>query len=347
MRKDIDAKLRGQLELIYSTGERAASLTRQLLAFSRQQVLQPKVLSLNTITTGVVGMLQRLIPENIALMTILDPQVAPVLADPGQIEQVILNLVVNARDAMPDGGRQTIESASMELSANYCSTREGVKPGHYMMLSVSDSGTGMTPAVQAKIFEPFYTTKELGKGTGLGLSTVYGIVKQGSGHIAVYSELGKGSAFKIYLPCASTAVVASHSRSMLRAVGGGKERILLVEDIEGVRDLVRDLLEMNGYTVVTAANGKEALKAYAEKAESFHLLMTDVVMPQIGGPELMANLKRIEPGLKVLYTSGYTDRAIVHNGMLAAEVNFIQKPFTPENLATKVREILDAELGAA
>ena len=342
MRNKVDEKTRSELELIHKTGERAAALTRQLLAFSRQQLLEPKVINLNTVAGETEAMLRRLIPENISLKTILDSSVPPILADPSQIEQVIVNLVVNARDAMPKGGKLTLETCHAELSETYCRTRGDVKPGHYVMLTVSDSGTGMPPAVAARIFEPFYTTKEVGKGTGLGLSTVYGIVKQSNGHIAVYSEVGKGTVFKIYLPYAPNNAAPTVSHPTLNAVTTGTETILLVEDDVGVRGLTQDILEMNGYSVHTAINGRIALEFFKKLNSKIDLVITDVVMPEMNGPELVLSLRILRPELKVLFTSGYPDRALVHNGTLSAEFSFIQKPFTAAHFGNKVREILDA-----
>ena len=335
-------RIRNELELISKTGDRAAALTRQLLAFSRRQVLQPKVLDLNFIVADMDKMLSRMIREDIDLISVLDPTLKKVKADAGQIEQVIVNLVVNARDAMPAGGKLTIETANVELSKEYYQTHTDVRPGAYVMLAVSDNGQGMDTAVKARIFEPFYTTKPQGQGTGLGLSTVYGIVKQSGGHIAVYSEVGKGTTFKIYLP-QSADVQSAEFNQTLTAASTGKEVILVSEDEEGVRDLVRDLLEMNGYTVLVARNGKEALNISKEHKGKIHLLLTDVVMPGIGGPELANRVRADHPETKVLFTSGYTDHAIVRNGELEAGLAFIQKPFTPVTLARKVREVLDAE----
>ena len=333
-------KTYSELELIHRTGERAAGLTRQLLAFSRQQILEPVVLDLNAVAAEMDKMLRHLIREDIKLCSILDPALKRVKADPGQIKQVIMNLVVNARDAMPDGGKLTIETANVELSEEYCRARSKVKPGHYAMLAVSDTGHGMDAAVKAKIFEPFFTTKGLGKGTGLGLAMVFGVVKQSNGHIEVYSEPGKGTTFKVYLPQSQDKSASSASESKtLTAIGA--ETVLVVEDEEGIRELVRDLLEMSGYTVLAASNGKEALQLCQTHKGAIHLLVTDVVMPEMGGPELVKRLKVQFPETKVLFTSGYTDHAIVRNGELEAGLSFIQKPFTPANLARKVREVLD------
>ena len=333
-------KMRNDLELIYKTGEQAAALTRQLLAFSRQQILEPVVLDLNAVAADMDKMLRHLVREDIDLTTVLDPALKRVKADPGQIEQVIMNLVVNARDAMPDGGKLTIETANVELSDEYCRARTEVKPGHYAMLAISDTGHGMDAAVKARLFEPFFTTKPQGKGTGLGLAMVFGFVKQSNGHIAVHSEVGKGTTFKIYLPQTLDKPASRASESGFTAAAG-KEIVLVVEDEEGIRELVRDLLEMNGYTVLMASNGKEALQLCREHKGTIHLLVTDVVMPEMGGPELVERIKVQHPETKVLFTSGYTDHAIVRHGELEAGVSFIQKPFTPANLVRKVRDVLD------
>jgi PAS domain S-box-containing protein len=334
-------KTRTDLELIYKTGERAAGLTRQLLAFSRQQILQSVVLDLNIVAGNLDNMLRRLIREDIELETVLDPALKRVKADPSQIEQIILNLVVNARDAMPDGGKLTIETSNVELSEEYCRIHGDAKPGQYVMLAVSDTGCGMGATVRARIFEPFFTTKPQGKGTGLGLAMVFGVVKQSNGQIEVYSEVGKGTTFKIYLPQTQEPIPSAAASQL--AVPVGHEVILVVEDEEGVRSLVQDLLEMNGYTVLTANNGNEALQVFEKHKDAIHLLITDVVMPEMGGPELVARIKVQHPETKSLFTSGYTDHAIVRNGELEAGVAFIQKPFTPANLARKVREVLDKQ----
>jgi CheY-like chemotaxis protein len=332
--------MRSELELVYKTGERAAALTRQLLAFSRQQVLEPKILDLNAIAQDMDKMLRRLVREDIDQVTVLDPKLKPVKADPGQIEQVIMNLVVNARDAMPDGGKLTIETSNRELDATYTELCE-VKPGKFAMLAVSDTGIGMDEKTKARIFEPFFTTKEPGKGTGLGLSTVYGIVKQSGGHIEVYSELGKGTTFKIYLPHAEKLSKEEPTGANLEAVAGGRETVLVVEDEADVRDLVCDLLELNGYATLTAGNGQQALELLRGRKEPIHLIITDVVMPEMGGPELSKKAKAIFPKINLLFTSGYTDNSVMRSGELDSGVHFLQKPFTATGLARKVREILD------
>jgi PAS domain S-box-containing protein len=325
---------------IKKAGERAASLTRQLLAFSRKQVLQPKVLALNSIISEVEKMLSRLIGEDIELRTVLEPQLGSIKADPGQIEQVLLNLAVNARDAMPHGGKLTIETGNVYLDGEYAKQHIAVNPGHYVMLAVSDSGTGMDEKTQARIFEPFFTTKEAGKGTGLGLSTVYGIVKQSGGNIWVYSEVGRGTSFKVYLPHVDEGAQEYKRSAEPEDALQGTEMILLAEDEEMVRKLAREVLEMYGYKVLEAANGGAALLICERHQEPIDLLITDVIMPEMGGRELADRLSQLRPEMKVLYMSGYTDNAIVHQGVLDEGANFIQKPFSPQTLASKVREVL-------
>lgn len=331
-----------KVEEIKKAGERAASLTRQLLAFSRRQVLQPKVLNLNAIVADVEKMLRRLIGEDIDLLTVLEPSLNQIKADPGQIEQVILNLVVNARDAMPQGGKLTIETANVYLDNKYARKHMSIQPGHYVMLVVSDTGCGMNAETQARMFEPFFTTKEQGKGTGLGLSTVYGIVKQSGANIWAYSEVGKGTAFKIYLPRADGVVESDESRETPAELPQGRETVMLAEDEEQVRRMIREILEMNGYRVLEASSGKEALSIYKQYGEQIDLILTDAVMPQMSGRELAQSLETLNPGIKVLYMSGYTDDAIVRHGLLDQGIAFLQKPFTPEALTRKVREVLDA-----
>jgi PAS domain S-box-containing protein len=337
--------LRHNIEEIMKAGERSAALTRQLLAFSRQQILLPVVLYLNEIITETMKMLQRLIGEDIELITVLSPDAGPVEVDPGQVTQVIMNLAVNARDAMPHGGKLTIETANVFLAPDYASQHVGVLPGAYVMLAISDNGTGMSAKTQQHIFEPFFTTKEVGKGTGLGLSTVYGIVKQSGGNIGVYSEEGIGTTFKIYLPRVVGQAKESKRRDSPDDFPRGTETILLVEDEEMVRSLTRQILEECGYTVLEAQNGVEAISLCEKQDCQIDLLMTDVVMPQMGGRELAERFARVYPWMKILFTSGYTDDAVVRHGVINAETNFIQKPFTPDRLAHKVRKVLDAPHG--
>ncbi|MBI1882080.1 MAG: PAS domain S-box protein, partial [Chloroflexi bacterium] len=330
------------LEEIKKAGERAASLTGQLLAFSRKQVLQPKILDLNRVVVEVNKMLQRLIGENIEVTTLLVPGLAPIKADPNQLEQVLINLAVNARDAMPSGGKLTIETANVTLDLAYARQHAEVTPGEYVMLTVSDTGVGMTEAIKARIFEPFFTTKEQGKGTGLGLATCFGIVKQSGGSIEVYSELGRGTTFKVYLPCIEEAISCSTKPVEADKLPYGTETILLVEDGVSVRTLAANVLREQGYTVLEAANGEEALYLIQGQPETeLHLVLTDVVMPQMGGRELADQLKTVRPDIKVLFTSGYPDDAIVHHGVLEPGIAFLEKPFTLAALARKVREVLD------
>jgi len=263
-----------------------------------------------------------------------------VKADPGQIEQIILNLVVNARDSMPGGGKMTIETDNVYLDEDYANNHVGARPGHYVMLAVSDTGTGMDEETQARIFEPFFTTKELGKGTGLGLSTIYGIVKQSGGNIWVYSEVGRGTTFKIYLPRVDAEAQEYKHASATEEVLNGTETILLVEDEEMVRKLARQILATQGYRVLEATNGEEALRMCEHDQEPIELLLTDVIMPEMSGPELAERLHRLRPELRVLFMSGYTDDAIVHHGVLEEGAHFIQKPFAPDVLSRKVRQIL-------
>ena len=332
---------RADLDEIRRAAQRAAALTRQLLAFSRQQVLEPRVFDLNGLVANLEKMLRRLIGEDVELRTALHPDLGPVRADPGQIEQVLVNLVVNARDAMPQGGKITIETDAVELDETYASQHVSVVPGSYTMLAVSDTGSGMDEATRAKIFEPFFTTKAPGQGTGLGLSTVYGIVKQSGGNIWVYSEVGRGTTFKIYLPRVTAAAEAA-PEPVVATDPGGHETILLVEDSEGVHNLAVRVLRARGYTVLTAHSGAEAETVARTHQGPIHLLLTDVVLPQVGGPELAKRLAAQRPQLKVLFMSGYTDNSIVHHGVLAAGVSYLQKPFTPEGLARRVREVLGA-----
>jgi len=342
-----DPTLRGHAQEIANAAERATSLTRQLLAFSRKQMLAPKIVDLNSVVTENVKMLTRLIGEDIDLVMVPGPDIGAVKADPGQIEQVIMNLAVNARDAMPHGGKLTIETANVTLDANYARFHAPVKPGDYVMLAISDTGMGMDPDTQAHIFEPFYTTKGL-KGTGLGLSTVYGIVKQSEGYIWLYSEAGKGTSFKIYLPRFSATGEALATQPALAAdaeqPSPGHETILLVEDEENLRRLARQSLETQGYSVIDAADGASAIKISQAHKGPIHLLLTDVIMPGMNGRELANQLSPTRPEMRVLYMSGYTENHIGHNGTLDQGITLLQKPFTLPALKAKVREVLDNTL---
>ena len=317
----------------------ASSLTRQLLAFSRQQVLEPRVLDVNTVVASTEKLLTRLLGEDVSLTTTLAAALGAVKVDPGQLEQIIMNLAVNARDAMPRGGRLSIETANVEMDESYVHGHPLARPGHYVMLAVSDTGTGMDAATQARIFEPFFTTKEAGKGTGLGLATVYGIVRQSSGFIWVYSEPGHGTSFKIYLPRVDEPV--SPAGAPAPQVVGGSETVLVVEDVAAVRAVTRQMLERQGYCVLEAANGATALSLARQHQSAIHLLVTDVVMPEVSGRELADQLVQLRPDMRVLFMSGYTDDAVVRHGILQEGIAYLQKPFTPDTLARKVRAVLD------
>ncbi|MEX2156899.1 MAG: ATP-binding protein [Gemmatimonadales bacterium] len=335
-----DAK-RGDVEEIRKASERAASLTRQLLAYSRRQMLQPEVLDLNVVVADMDRMLRRLIGEHITLVTVAAPELGRVRADPNQIEQVIVNLAVNARDAMPNGGTLTIETANVELDETFTQAHLGAVAGSYAMVAVTDTGAGMDATVQAHLFEPFFTTKEVGKGTGLGLATVYGIVKQSDGYISVYTEPGKGSSFKVYLPRTETPKGAATAPAKPGAARGS-ETVLVVEDEPAVLTLSRRALETQGYVVLAAADGAAALRVVERHGGTIHLLLTDVVMPGLSGRELADQLQARRPGIRVLYMSGYPGDAVVQHGTLLPGSAFLQKPFSPDGLARKVRDVLDA-----
>ena len=330
-----------ELEEIISSGHRAAELTRQLLAFSRKQVLTPTTLNLNEIVLRLERMLHRMIGEDILIVTHLDPAINSVRADPVQMEQMLMNLAVNARDAMPEGGQLTFETTSAILDDEYARTHTGVQSGPYVMLAISDTGQGMSAEVQAHIFEPFFTTKETGKGTGLGLSTVYGIVNQHGGHIWLYSEPEHGTIFKIYLPAVDAPIESQSRPPEGTEERRGTETVLLVEDQDTVRKLVSNILTEYGYQVLPARDAHEALRIAGEQKTPIHLLLTDVIMPEINGKELAQRLTSLHPGLHVLYMSGYTDDVIVHHGMLEPGTDFLQKPITVHALTQKVREVLD------
>jgi signal transduction histidine kinase len=326
---------------IHKAAERAALLTRQLLAFSRKQILEPRVINLNETVREMEKMLGRLIGEDICVRTALAKSLDQISADPGQIEQVIMNLAVNARDAMPDGGELCIETANAELDPCYAQAHAEVKAGKYVMLAITDSGCGMNEATKSRIFEPFFTTKEQGKGTGLGLATVYGIVKQSGGHIWVYSEPGQGTTFKVYFPVVAQESTKGPSEPDRKSALKGDETILLVEDDPGVRALARNVLEMYGYSVLEASNPSAAIQVCQSHAGLIDALLTDIVMPQMNGKRLSELLLPQRPGMKVLFMSGYTDDAIIRQGILERGISFIQKPFTPAGLAEKLRGVLD------
>jgi signal transduction histidine kinase len=335
--------LRKELEEVKKAADRASGLTSQLLAFSRRQFIAAKTLDLNAIIHNMEGMLRRLLGEDIVeLCTVLDPQTGQIKADPGQIEQVIMNLAVNARDAMPSGGRVTIETGNINFGQEGYRAPLGLEPGRYVALIIRDTGLGMDEETQSHIFEPFFTTKEKGKGTGLGLSTVYGIVKQSGGYIEVESKPGRGAVFKIYFPCVDGAMEESATETVTADSIRGRETVLLVEDEPGVRRLVNETLRIHGYTVLEARHGIEALLTGAKHMGPIHLLLTDVVMPQMSGPEVAEKLSGVRPAVKVLYMSGYPDHPVFSKGGVDTERCFLQKPFTPNALAQKVREVLDS-----
>jgi len=330
------------IEEIKNAGNTAASLTRQLLTFSRKQMIQPKVLSINRILHDMEKMLRRLIREDIEMVLDLDSELWPVNIDPGQIEQVSMNLVVNAGDAMPKGGKLLIETANVHLDRTYF-RNHGVEntSGAYVMLALTDNGTGMDKKTRDRIFEPFFTTKEMGQGTGLGLSTVYGIMKQNNGYVWVYSEPGKGTTFKVYFPKAGADEVSDTEEQVGDDLLIGSETILVVEDSKTLLKITQKMLEKYGYRILTAQNGREALEVFSGHDGPIHLILTDLVMPKMGGQDLVEKIQSEKPEVKLVYMSGYTDRAISDNGMLHKDVNFIQKPFSSNDLVRKVREVLN------
>jgi PAS domain S-box-containing protein len=338
---DPDVDIREYLDEIVTAGNRAAALTRQLLAFSRRQMLQPVVLNLKKLVSDLEKMLRRLIGEDVELVTMLDPGTGCVLADPGQLEQVLMNLAVNARDAMPRGGRLIIETASRKLLQEHVSGKVTIPPGSYALLSVSDSGTGMDEETMANIFEPFFTTKEVGEGTGLGLSMVFGSIKQSDGYILVSSEPGRGTMFTIYLPLVDMEPSRIEGRDSDARPKSGRETVLVVEDDLRVLQLVRAILRQNGYTVLQAESGEDAIRCLDERSEPVDLLITDVVMPKMSGRELADLVLTRQPDLRVIYTSGYTGEAIFRRGFLETDAMFLPKPFTPQALMSKIREVLD------
>jgi len=332
---------RSSVEQIMKAGERAAELTRQLLTFSRRQVVRPKVQDLNVVVAGAAVMLRRLIGEHIELRIITAPELAKIHADRSQVEQVIINLAVNSRDAMPTGGTLTIETQSVEFSEPFPGPHTTLKPGRYVMLAVSDTGSGMDEQTRSRLFEPFFTTKAQGQGTGLGLSTVYGIMKQSAGEIMVYSEPDQGTCVKAYFPAASASLPSADTDTPREEAAPGSETVMVVEDDEAVRKLVRDTLEKQGYRLLVAASGPEAL-SIAERFDSpIELLITDMVMPQMSGRQLAERMKTVRPQTQILFISGYTESAIVQTATLGYENTFLQKPFTPSMLSRAVRELLD------
>jgi signal transduction histidine kinase/ActR/RegA family two-component response regulator len=349
-RAELDAKhpAAADLEEIGRATTRAAALTRQLLAFSRKQILTPHVLDLNAVVAGLEPMLHRLIGEDIAVVTRLAPELGLVLADPGQLEQVLVNLAVNARDAMPHGGTLTIATTNTELGERVRGYPAAVVPGSYVTLTVTDTGCGMSPEVQGRIFEPFYTTKPIGEGSGLGLSTVYGIVQQSGGHIGVESAPGRGTTFRLYLPrIAQEAETPRPGAAAITERLRGTETVLLVEDEEAVRRLARRVLERQGYTVLEARNGRDAVALVATHERPIDLVLTDMVMPEMSARALVEELAAARPTLRVLYMSGYTDDEILRRGLLGPDTSLLSKPFTADALAEAVRAALEAPRGGA
>jgi two-component system, cell cycle sensor histidine kinase and response regulator CckA len=329
---------------IMKASDRASALTRQLLAFSRKTIMAPQIVTLNDQLPGIEKMLARLIGEDIEIKIVLEPDLGVVYADPGHIEQIIMNLVVNARDALPKGGKLTLETTNVYLGEDYARKHTYVTPGQYVMMAMTDNGQGMDAATQARVFEPFFTTKGVGRGTGLGLSTVYGLVKQNNGHIEVYSEVGHGTTFKVYLPRVQEAVATVPTAKPIARDLHGAETILVVEDEDMLRETICRGLNIYGYTVLAAQQGGEALLLCEQHPGPIHLLLTDVVMPQMNGRDLADRLTPLRPGIKVLYMSGYTENAIVHHGVLETNVSFIPKPFRVKKLMEKIRGILDETL---
>jgi signal transduction histidine kinase/ActR/RegA family two-component response regulator len=334
---------RTALEEIRRAAERGGALTHQLLAFSRRQPFTPRVVQLNTLIVNMEKMLSRLIGEDIELITVPAAEPATTRTDPGQLEQVIMNVVVNARDAMPGGGKLIIETSNVQVDQTYAGPNVDLKPAAYVMLAISDTGMGMDSETTAHLFEPFFTTKGPGKGTGLGLATAYGIVKQSGGAISIYSEPGRGTTVKIYLPSAEAKPAVEAAAAEPAASLRGTETILVVEDEARVRKLICEVLTARGYRVLEAVRGEEAIRIAAQTKRRIHLLLADVVMPEMSGPRAVEQIRALQPGIKVLYMSGYTDEAIVHHGILESGQAFLQKPFLPDTLARKVREVLKSQ----
>jgi CheY-like chemotaxis protein len=338
-----DSPLRADVKEITAAADRAAALTRHLLAFSRQQMLQPVVLDVNGVVEGVRKLLARLIGVEVRCETALATGVGNVLADPGQLEQVVINLAVNARDAMPNGGTLTMETANVTVDLQHASQLSGAEiaePGEYVVLTVSDTGEGMDPAIQARIFEPFFTTKEIGKGTGLGLSTVYGIVRQSGGYVSVYSEIGRGTTFRIYLPRVAGDVHVPAPKPAIVHESNGKETILLVDDDDAVRAVASRILTRAGYSVLGASSPSEAETIWTDHPGPIHLLMTDLMMPEMNGGELASRLLESRKDARVLYTSGYTNETVVRRGLIISDKPFLAKPFTIDDIIRKVRDTL-------
>ncbi len=336
-----DDPLKQGLEAIAQAAESAAALTRQLLAFSRQQVLEPKVLDTNRVVFDIESLVRRLIGENIDFETLLAPDLGRVKADPGQLEQVIMNLAINARDAMPEGGKLVIETRNVELDDAYAREHSGATPGRHVGISVSDTGIGISKELQSLIFEPFFTTKERGKGAGLGLATVYGIVKQSGGYISVYSEAGLGTSFRVYLPRVDDPLEVVTTRTPAFYAGGGSETILLVEDQPALLELFRKLLRRDGYQVMAASTPAEALRISQRHPGRVDVLMTDVVLPGMNGRILAEKFAKVHPETRVLFVSGFTENVVTQQGKPDSETSFLQKPFTHQDLSQKIREILD------
>ncbi len=335
-----DDPMREQIQLIHDSGNRAATLTRQLLAFSRKQVLEKKIISINTIVQDFLKILGKMAGEDIIFTTYLAEKSCTVEADPGQIEQIIMNLIVNAKDSMPGGGKIIIETAEVQLDRHYVDKRIEVKPGKYVLLAISDTGEGMDEDVLPKIFDPFFTTKEQGKGTGLGLATVYGIVKQHDGYIYAYSEKDKGTTFKIYFPASNKTTEETENKSTAAALLQGNETILIVDDSPSIRQLIVDILKPLGYKCLQAGSGKDAIDAVREYSGEVHLLLTDVVMPGMSGRDLSTIIVKERPEMKVIFMSGYTENIIVHHGVLEQGITYIAKPITPSALTQKIRSVL-------
>lgn len=340
VRMKAEPRVAEKMDMVIATAGKITALVRRLLAFSRQQPMDVRVIGLNEVVEGLGGMMKRLLGEDVELRTYLAPGLWPVRVDPGQVEQIVVNFVVNAREAMPRGGKITIETANVSLDEEYLRSNPMVKPGEYVLMAVSDSGSGIPPEIRDRIFEPFFTTKEGTEARGLGLSSVYGIVKQNGGHVAVYSEVGKGTTFRVYLPRSSEAAADAPAPALAAVPSRGAESVLLIEDNDELRGATRSLLEVLGYQVFAAANGAEALDLFDRLNGRVELVVCDVVMPGMSGPEVVERLRARKPDLRSLFMSGYTDNVVVRHGILEGELEFLEKPFSAERLASKVREVL-------